>query len=121
MEALKTLVPDLTPTSNGDRADAYSRSFQLIMELKCRRTHYDELVIEKAKYLYLTRKAALNGLTAFYICSTPKGVYEWNLTALNAPEWVFKGMPATTDFNRNNFIPKEVGFLHIDQARQINF
>jgi hypothetical protein len=69
----------------------------------------------------LTRKAALNGLTAFYICSTPKGVYEWNLTALAVPQWQIKAMPATTDFQRNHFVDKEVGFLHINQARHINF
>jgi hypothetical protein len=114
-------VPDLQPTRPNDRSDGYSRHFELIVELKCRRTHYDELVIERAKYLYLTRKAASNGLTAFYICSTPEGVYEWNLSTLEEPKWRFKGMPATTDFERNHFVQKEVGFVHIDQARQIHF
>ncbi len=49
-EALKSLYPDLTPLSATDRADGITSDSYI--ELKCRRTHYETLIIEKVLRRY---------------------------------------------------------------------
>ena len=48
------VYPDLVmSTSPISRWDCYSATKQHRIELKCRKTHYDELVIEKSKFTAL--------------------------------------------------------------------
>ena len=44
---IEDLVSSKNPTS---RYDCYSSKFKSHIELKCRRKHYDKLIIEKGKY-----------------------------------------------------------------------
>lgn len=90
------------------------------IELKCRRKHYDELVIEKSKYEALIKKAEENGDIPIYICSTPKGIWAFSLNSIQPPEWKSKSMPRQTDFSRREFIKKEVGFLHLCQGIELH-
>lgn len=113
-EALKAIYPDLTPVSPTDRHDGITHDSYI--EMKCRRTHYDKLLIEKKKWDYLAEIRARTGSRTLYINSTPLGVYEFDLGAINAPEWLLKVLPAKTDYSNGHDIEKEVGFLDIQHA-----
>ena len=113
-------VPDLVLARNQfSKWDCYSPKTRMRVELKCRRTHYDTLLIEKKKYVALMGKAIKNNDFPLYINSTPEGVYVFYLHKLPEPEWFTKNMPETTDFGRRNWVEKEVGFLNIKDAIRI--
>ena len=114
-EALKAEYPDLTPLSATDRADGITHNAYI--EIKCRRAHYDTLMIEKHKWDYLADIRARTGARTLYISATPKGVYEWDLGAINAPEWLLKHLPDKTDFAGAKKIDKWVGFLDVRHSR----
>jgi hypothetical protein len=98
-----------------DRADCVSDERGLIIELKCRRTHYNELLIEKHKFDALVSKAENLNYQAVYINSTPLGIYAWNLSNQEIV-WQSEPMPSTTDFSNANTIDKVVGYLPISKA-----
>ncbi len=50
------------------------------------------------------------------INATPKGVYQFDLGALEAPEWLLRTLPTKTDFAGSEQIQKEVGFLNCRHA-----
>ena len=114
-EALKAEYPDLTPLSATDRADGITS--EAYIEMKCRRTHYETLMIEKHKWDYLAEIRARTGARTLYINSTPKGVYEFDLGALETPEWALQTLPDKTDFAGSKKISKLVGYLNLRLAR----
>lgn len=113
-EALKSEYPDLTPLSATDRADGVTHNAYL--ELKCRRTHYDQLMIERRKWDYLADIRARTGARTLYINATPKGIYQFDLGAINAPQWFLRVLPTKTDFAGSEQAQKEVGFLDCRHA-----
>jgi hypothetical protein len=94
--------------------DATSDGYRLTIELKCRNTHYDELILEKDKYESLMNRAQDLGFTPFYINSTPKGIYAFNLRKITVT-WITKRLPSNT-FDKGPEIDKKVALLHIDKA-----
>ena len=94
--------------------DATSKGYRLKIELKCRHTHYDELIIEKDKYEALIATANHLGYTPFYINSTPNGIYAFNLRKITVT-WTTKRLPAKTFWDGSE-IDKEIALLHIDKA-----
>ena len=110
-EALKSVYPDLTPLSANDRADGITHDAYI--EMKCRRTHYPTLLIEKKKWDYLADIRARTGARTLYINSTPQGVYQFDLGAINEPEWQLKALPDKTDFANSGKVEKLCGFLDI--------
>lgn len=113
------LVPDLTKTSDQyDCVDAVSEKYGFHIEFKCRRTHYNDLLLEKKKYDTMMAKAARLGYTPIYINSTPNGIYIFRLADIT-PTWVTRKMPAQTDFSRTEKIDKEVMFLQMSQASRV--
>ena len=98
--------------------DCYSAQWAFDIELKCRRTHYDELLIEKMKYDNLIARSAKFETNPIYINSTPVGIYVFRLATIEI-KWETKRMPATTDFARKAKVDKVVGFLNVNQAKQI--
>ena len=94
--------------------DATSKGYRLTIELKCRHTNYDELILEKDKYESLVNRANDLGFTPFYINSTPKGIYAFNLRIIKV-NWTTKRLPSSTVDN-GPAINKEVALLHIDKA-----
>ena len=111
---VKKLIPDLKETSTFSHKDGYSDDLKLSVELKCRRRHYDNLLIERSKYESLLRNKRMR-----YINSTPQGVFSFNLKKIEEPTWWIEEMPATTDFNRYKIVNKEVGYLSIKDAKNI--
>lgn len=110
------LIPDLEHTDEFHYSDCTSEERNLIIELKCRRTHYEELMIEQSKYIKLLTS---DYWEVRYINSTPLGIYSFDLRAIEEPEWFMKNCKKTTDFENNEYIPKMVGMLSIHESKDI--
>ena len=104
----------MTAVSPKDRHDGVTHDAYI--ELKCRRTHYEQLLIERKKWDYLAEIRARTAARTLYINATPQGIYQFDLGLLEAPEWVLKALPATTDYSNAQYVQKEVGFIHIRHA-----
>lgn len=119
-EFLKTnYLPDLTMSEEAfSHWDCFSAQHAFEIELKCRLTHYDELLIEKLKYDALMARAAKYQTNPIYINSTPKGIWVFRIAGIQM-QWQTKKLPATTEFNRRNWIEKEIAFIHTNQGKQI--
>ena len=112
--------PDLVHSPEEyDGFDCISEEGKLFIELKCRRTHYPDLLIEKAKYDFLLEESAKLGLSPWYINSTPEGIWGFILLDIKDIVWAEKWLPSTTEFANKNNKMKLVGFLHIDQGFKI--
>lgn len=111
------LYPDLV-RSEGiyDAYDCVSKQAGHYIELKCRATHYDTLLIEEMKYRKLITQAAERDLIPFYINSTPEGLFSFDLMDIPEPVWFVNKMPATTEFENDNKIDKLVGYLPVEEA-----
>jgi len=109
--------PDLVK-SNGtyDTFDCISQEAGIYAELKSRRTHYDDLLIEKKKWDNLILHSDALKLRPWYINSTPQGIYAFDLSERKVPEWEERAMPITTDFVNKQKTLKIVGFLSISEA-----
>lgn len=114
-------IPDLEKSEKQYSSfDCYSLKYRMDIELKCRRTHYDDLILEKKKYDALMERAQEFGTRAFYINSTPKGIYSFNLSALTDLEWEMKYLPRKTDFPDRRNIEKEITMLPIELATRLD-
>jgi hypothetical protein len=106
---LKTkLIPDLQKTDQFNSIDAFSLERKKFYELKCRRVDYIDLLIEKLKWDNFKNKGHV-----YYINSTPRGIYSFNIKKINEPDWEINLMPRTTYFQDTEKIEKIVGYLNI--------
>ena len=112
--------PDLVKSKyKMSKWDCYSEIWKYRIELKCRKRHYDTLLIEKNKYDYLVSECFGANETPLYICSTPKNIYCYNLF-LAEPEWeVNTKNPATTNFGNKEKVQKIVAYINIDKAQKL--
>jgi len=111
----ETYLEDLQKSEHTyEYIDATSYGYRLSIELKCRHTHYDELILEKDKYESLMAQAEALGFTPFYINSTPKGIYAFNLRKITVT-FTTKRLPSNTVDN-GPVVDKKVALLHIDKA-----
>lgn len=109
--------PDLIKSEGiFDSFDCISDDRKYYIELKCRHTHYPDLLIEESKYNRLVSEAKERELSPWYINSTPEGIYAFDLTRVPQPTWSERWMPATTEFANTSKKIKLVGFLHLDYA-----
>ena len=115
-ELIKKIVPDLKKRHPLSYRDAYSPEYDLTIEFKSRRTHYDFILIEKFKWDKLNEYPRVR-----YINSTPIGIYSFNLKKIEEPEWMEHLMPKQTDFEDTMKVQKLVGFLPISLAINITF
>ncbi len=112
---LKTnFIPDLVQTSTTARFDCYSNAFKLNIELKCRRKHYNELMLEKKKYDSILERSDALDMLPVYVNSTPFGVWAFYLLRKEY-DWSKKYLPKTTNWNGPK-IEKEVTYLNISQG-----
>lgn len=109
-----TRFSDIEQTSQYSYTDAYIPSLNVYVEFKCRREHYDALLIEKAKWNYLHKLPNCR-----YVNSTPRGIYSFNIPSIPRPSWHMRVLPRTTQFKDIDKIIKEVGYLHIRQAVEL--
>lgn len=105
-------------SKNFSKSDCYDIETKNRIELKCRATHYQELIIEKPKYEYLIKKSKKFGDVPIYINSTPKGIYLFELKDLKL-KWFKKPLPKTTEFKNNNYISKEIATININKSKQL--
>ena len=98
--------------------DCTSTLYRLHIELKCRHTHYDELILERDKYEALTQEAERLGFTPFYVNATPKGIYAFNLKKTKVT-WTVKKLPAKTEFDSEGQVDKTVALLPVAEAVQL--
>jgi hypothetical protein len=111
------MYPDLVKSEGMyDTFDCISDKAGHFIELKCRQTHYIDLLIEQIKYRALIEQATDRNLLPFYINSTPQGIYSFDLTEIAEPQWVTHLMPASTEFENKAKVPKVVGYFLIDDA-----
>jgi hypothetical protein len=59
---------------------------------------------------------ARTGARTLYINSTPKGVYCFDLGALEEPEWVLMALPDKTDFANSGTVDKLGAYLDVRLA-----
>jgi hypothetical protein len=112
----KDYYPDLVKAkSKMSRWDCYSPITFHRIELKCRKKHFDALLIERKKYDAMVLKCQDNLDIPIYINYTPEGIYRWNLYNVE-PEWFTKKIKATTEFANNNLIDKEIALLEVIDA-----
>ena len=95
--------------------DCYSKRFNMVVELKCRNTHYVELMLEKYKYDKLNKHER-----PYYINSTPKGIYIFNVKNIT-PNWIVNQMPKQTEFENTEKIDKTYCLLNIKEAICIKY
>ena len=108
--------PDLVKAKKKmSRWDCYSPETSHRIELKCRATHYDTLILEKKKYDAMLLQCNDNLDIPIYINSTPEGVYKFNLFEIK-PNWEVKYLKKTTTFTNNNQIAKEIAMLPVIDA-----
>lgn len=114
--ALKQAIPDLAKSEwTYDRKDAKSPRNKAVYELKCRNQHYPTMLIEKDKYEALKVYSNPN-----YINSTPKGIYNWDLTTITIKEWKKEWHSCTTKFaNNDKKCLKDVAYLPVTAATNI--
>lgn len=94
------------------RYDCYSLLYRMDIELKCRRSHYDDLLIERSKHDALLERSLKFGTTPIYINSTPLGVWAFYIGRIYI-KWESKDLPRNTDFGDQGKISKEIGYLNI--------
>lgn len=117
-EILTKDFPDLEKSSyKYSSYDCFSIDKNIYIELKCRRSHYDLLLIEKLKYDRLVEAADLMKMLPVYICSTPEGIYGFSLRKFRI-EWEDRQLPASTDFDNKEMITKKVGYLPVASAKK---
>jgi predicted nucleic-acid-binding Zn-ribbon protein len=99
--------------------DCFSAQHNTFIELKCRNSHYENLMIEQSKYARLKYEAMERGMHPIYICSTPQGVWAFNLNLIE-PEWKNQtDLPTTTEFDDKSRRTKSVGFLPISKGNRL--
>ena len=113
-------MPDLIASAGEFSSyDCFSPGRQLFIELKCRNSHYENLMIEQSKYARLKYEAGERGMIPTYICSTPQGVWAFDLT-LFEPDWKNQtGLPTTTEFDDKSKRTKSVGFFPITMGSRL--
>jgi len=114
-------IPDLEYSDLGDYSpyDCYSIEKRCEIELKYRHKHYPTLMIEKIKYDKLMSRASAHGTEAIYISQTPDGTFAFNLSRLPEPQWFTKKLPATSNFDRREWIDKVVSNINVEQGNRI--
>lgn len=111
------LYPDLERAPGiYDAFDCTSEKAAHFIELKCRKSHYSTLLIEQMKYRKLITQAYHREMLPFYINSTPAGIYSFDLTEIDEPEWFVHEMPQTTEFEYTDKVGKIVGYLDVEEA-----
>lgn len=107
------------------RYDAFDTENRVMLEIKCRGKHYDDTILEKLKYDWNKEYARDNDLEFIYAVSMPcKGghkIYLFDPINMEKDDeydfkWHTKKLPANTEFRGSNWIDKEVGYLHVDDA-----
>ena len=128
IKALNGLEYNFEPMDDKfSRYDAFDKEHGIMLEIKCRKTHYSDTIIEKRKYDWNKEFAEKHNLQFWYAVSMPdinhgSVVYVFDPANMESDEegydfkWHTKKLPQNTEFQRSDWIDKEVGYLHIDDC-----
>lgn len=91
-----------------------------IVEFKLRKSKYDgTTLIEKQKY----NRNIADGRTFVYAITVGDELYIFNVSRMIKEnydfKWETKMQPATTDFNRREWVEKEVGYINFNDAAYV--
>ena len=113
-------LPDLVASiAEYSSYDCFSPQRQMFIELKCRTSHYENLMIEHSKYARVKYEAGERGMIPTYICSTPQGVWAFDLR-LFEPDWKDQtDLPTTTEFEKKTKRTNSVGFIPITMGSRL--
>lgn len=115
----QNFIPDLEMSQvKYSRYDCYSLAYNMDVELKCRRAHYDELIIERSKHDALFERAMKFGTRPVYINSTPLGVWAFYISHIPI-KWEKRDLPRNTDFGDQGKIQKEIGYLNLRDGTKL--
>lgn len=102
-----------------DTYDAENKDY--ILEIKSRKSRYEKWLIEKYKFDTNLDIALKKNKQFIYLTEYRTDMLVWNINDLiNVGYdfgWELKEQPKTTDFDNNNKIMKEVGYLHEHYAK----
>ena len=102
-----------------DTYDAENKDY--ILEIKSRKSRYEKWLIEKHKFDTNLDIALRKNKQFIYLTEYRTDMMVWNINDLiNVGYdfgWELKEQPKTTDFDNNNKIMKEVGYLHEHYAK----
>jgi len=102
--------------SRYDAIGKTSKGVKCVIEMKFRKTYYEEKMLEKDKYDALM---ALDDVVKIYFVNDPKGNFMYWLNTLEMPKPVKKYCPDTTMWTKKR-INKDVYLLKENQAVRIN-
>jgi hypothetical protein len=74
------------------------------------------LLIEKAKFDVLVDNAERTGFEAWYINSTPMGIYGWKISREMDLTWERRVLPETSQFKDTGSVIKMVSYLKVIKA-----
>lgn len=116
---IKKVYPDLKKSEDMFAPyDCYSEKYRAYFELKCRKIHYNLLIIERLKYERLMGIAISRGMTPYYVCSTPQGVWRFSIVGLDL-KWETQMLPETTQFEKTNLIPKLISYVDVNKGDKL--
>ena len=107
------------------RYDAFDTENGIMLEIKCRKKHYDDTLLEKMKYEWNKEYALENDLSFMYAVSMPyksgHKIYLFDPIIMEEEDeydfkWHTRKLPAQTEFSRTEWIDKEVGYLNVEDA-----
>ena len=112
--------PDLEQSTNQfSKWDCFSPSTKTRIELKCRKRHYPNLILEKIKYIDMIQRYVKEDEIPLYINSTPNGIFVFDIRNIK-PNWITDNrMPQTTDFENIAPIEKTYTLLNIEEGKKI--
>jgi hypothetical protein len=115
LELIKKRYPNIKKIEDEfSTIDCYDASTDIYYELKCRYEHYNELLIEKQKYL-----ALLEQRESYYVCSTPKGIWMLQIQSIEEPVWFDKELIHSTYFNKPEIVVKEIGYISTKKGLEL--
>jgi hypothetical protein len=107
-----TDIVDNNLTNPNSIIDWYVPTTNTWIEGKCRPKHWDALLIERSKWNALMQKE-----NAYYINSTPKGIFVFDIKQLEEPIWDYNKMAKSTYFEGSGTkIEKDSGYYPISKA-----
>ena len=94
-----------------------------ILEVKARENFYDDWIIEKIKFNKNIQIAKDTNKDFLYLSEYNGIGYVHNVSKLVEKnydfKWHVKNLPETTEFNKTNWIPKHIGYMHIKDSKII--
>tara|TARA_S200002703_G_scaffold92782_1_gene80185 strand:+ start:4248 stop:4667 length:420 start_codon:yes stop_codon:yes gene_type:complete len=124
VEQLNKLYPKMQPLILAtDPFCSYDASnSKYIVEIKSRDTQYPSWIIEREKFAANVDVAVETGKQFVYLTEYNGKIITWNINRLIkninfSLEWEQKLMPATTEFENNNAVFKQVGHLYESDGR----